>query len=97
MITFNPTIDLGSIIAAVVVIGGGMAFAKVVEWRLKVIERNLEAQATKLDTFGNVLMQLATQDVRIKHLESGFEDLRHGRGFTLENTFAGAFPPNKDK
>lgn len=80
----NWTIDIGSFIAAIGMIG--TTIAMIFGW-IRVgftVGSRLSAVEEKLGQMSDVLIKLARQDERLKNLEDDINHLRHGRGFILE-------------
>lgn len=87
--TFNANVDFGHILLLAGFLFGGISFAFMIRGRLIMVE-------TQLKDLKDVMTTLARQDERMNSLSSRIEDLRHGRGFILNDTMFHAPKVEKD-
>lgn len=84
MIDWN--IRIGDVLVVVSLIGTGMLFSYrtgAFTESVNAMQRELESLKIIARTISDVLTAVATQNVRIEHLEEDVRELRHGEGFVL--------------
>lgn len=89
------TISLGSILQIVSVLGGGLLVLVAIRMDVQNLKSDVSDIRHELKKMADVMIvtarqdeRLKSQDERIKSVERGLEDLRHGKGFVMED-FAG--------
>lgn len=93
--TVDWTISLGNILQIVSVLGGGLLVLVAIRMDVQNLKSDVTSIKAELKKIAEVMVitarqdeRLKSQDERIKSVERGLEDLRHGKGFVMED-FAG--------
>jgi len=86
--SFNPTIDVGDLLKALIYLGAGLWFLARMQGRvdllgkeIKTLQEGVRLQSVQLTEFAKALIDLARQDERINAIDRRVEDLRKGRGW----------------
>ncbi len=90
LITFDPTISLGSIITAVAMLIGGIGFVWAMRGDIKLLAASLDFQSKRLEKVENsmnkvteILVDVAAQGARLDGHDKLLDDLRRGEGYIL--------------
>lgn len=86
--TVDWTISLGAILQIVSVLGGGLLVLAAIRIDVRNLKSDVTDMKNELKKVGDVLVAMARQDERLKSLERQVHDLKHGKGFVMED-FAG--------
>lgn len=86
-VTFNPTIDLGSLVTLFgIVVGwivGALIFVMALRHSMDALGTRVTSIETQLAAVASTMSDIAVQDNRIKTLEKMVDELRHGEGMVL--------------
>lgn len=90
--TFDGTISVGNLLTALAILGGYIAVAYKTsvnvaqhDFRINALEKAHEAVASGLKQLSSVLEMLARQDERLMMMRRDIEELKHGRGFVIQD------------
>lgn len=85
---FDTTITIGNLMEIAAIVGGGFLVVirmggdiRVMKVDMGHLKTTVSALTAAFDRLGNILTQVAVQDVRIVALEKRIDELAHGRGF----------------
>lgn len=99
--SFNPTIDVGELLKALVYLGAGLWFLARMQGRvdmlgkeIKTLQESVRLQSLQLIEFAKVLVDLARQEERVNAIDRRVEDLRRGQGF-IQSAVDGEWPRKK--
>lgn len=90
--SFNPTLDIGELLKALIYLGAGLWFLARMQGRIdmlgkeiKTLQDDVHLQSNQMAEFAKVLVDLARQEERLNAIDRRVEDLRNGRGWVQPN------------
>ncbi len=75
------SITIGNLIEIAAIVGGGVLALVTLRSTVSHIQEDMSDMKTEIKKVGEVLIKMATTDVRLSAVEQDIRDLKHGRGF----------------
>ncbi len=75
------SITIGNLIEIAAIVGGGVLALVTLRNTVSHIQDDMSDMKTEIKKVGEVLIKMATTDVRLSAVEQDIRDLKHGRGF----------------
>ncbi len=81
----DASITIGNIIEISVISGGGIVTLAVLKNTVNNMKSDISEMKAEMKKFGEVLVTMAVTSQRIANAEQDIRDLKHGRGFVLND------------